>query len=255
VEDIMRDQHYEAHQLLSVLLDECSDEIETLLAEAVGEKPGIEKIRARIDEIFGKKAAPSQKIYLHEFVRNKLDEIRPRFSHRKIDILTSFEKVPAIEIPVDPLAKVVLGLIRNAVENTPDGSKIEIMVKSKGDGVEFSVHDYGVGIVPEHQKRIFEGFFTTQATMDYSSKSPYDFNAGGQGADLLRMRIFAERYNFQIHMHSSRCRFIPLEKDGCPGDIRLCKYCEKKEDCYLSGGSTFTVFFPSASSEKNPESS
>ena len=255
VEDIMRDRHYETHRLVSTLLDECSDEIEVLLAEAIGERPSIGKIRERIDEIYGKKAAPLEKIFLHEFVRDKLEEIRPRFSHRNIEIITSFKKTGAIEMPADPLSKVIVGLIRNAIENTPDEGKIEITVKGKGEGIEFSVCDYGIGIVPEHQKRIFEGFFTTQETMDYSSKSPFDFNAGGQGADLLRMRIFAERYNFQIQMHSSRCRFIPREKDKCPGEIGRCNHCINKEDCYLSGGSTFTVFFPAVSSKGNPETS
>ena len=34
----------------------------------------------------------------------------------------------------------------------------------------------------------------------YSSKRAFDFNAGGKGADLLRMKIFAERYGFKIKM-------------------------------------------------------
>jgi len=50
------------------------------------------------------------------------------------------------------------------------------------------VHDYGVGIIEDAQKRIFEGFLSTQDTMAYSSKRAFDFNAGGKGADLLRMK-------------------------------------------------------------------
>jgi signal transduction histidine kinase len=101
-----------------------------------------------------------------------------------------------------------------------------------------------VGITEEDQKRIFEGFFTTQETIAYSSKQPFDFNAGGKGADLLRMKIFSERYNFKIDMHSSRCRFIPKESDICPGRISNCSYCTRKEDCHHSGETTFTLFFP-----------
>jgi len=108
------------------------------------------------------------------------------------------------------------------------------------------VHDYGVGIVEEDQKRIFEGFFATQETMDYSSKRPFDFNAGGKGADLLRMKIFSERYNFKIEMSSSRCGFIPTESDICPGRISACRFCNSAEDCYRSGGTTFTFTFPPA---------
>jgi signal transduction histidine kinase len=145
---------------------------------------------------------------------------------------------------VDPLQKVVDGLVRNAIENTPDEGKIEIAVRKKGKGAEFMVHDYGVGIIEEDQKRIFEGFFTTRDTMDYSSKRPFDFNAGGKGADLLRMKIFSERYNFTISMESTRCGFIPKESDICPGRISECSFCATREDCLHSGETTFSLYFP-----------
>jgi sensor histidine kinase regulating citrate/malate metabolism len=150
-------------------------------------------------------------------------------------------------MPLEPLRKVVDGLIKNAIENTPDEGKIELIVRKNGEGSEFVVHDYGVGIIEEAQRLIFEGFFATQDTMAYSSKRPFDFNAGGKGADLLRMKIFSERYNFKIDMISSRCKFIPKETDVCPGRISECEFCSNKEDCHRSGGTTFTINFPAAS--------
>jgi signal transduction histidine kinase len=111
------------------------------------------------------------------------------------------------------------------------------------------VRDCGVGIVEEDQRRIFEGFFATQETMDYASRKAFDFNAGGKGADLLRMKIFSERYHFTIAMESSRCRFIPQENDTCPGRISECDFCTEKEDCYRSGGATFSLYFPPAKEE------
>jgi hypothetical protein len=109
--------------------------------------------------------------------------------------------------------------------------------------VEFRVKDYGIGIIQDHQRRIFEGFFTTQETANYTSKKAFDFNAGGMGADLLRMKIFSERYHFSIDALSNRCRFIPNINDICPGDITQCPYCTDAADCYQSGGSVFTVQF------------
>ena len=97
---------------------------------------------------------------------------------------------------------------------------------------------------PVSQARIFEGFFTTQDTMAYSSKRPFDFNAGGKGADLLRAKIFAERHGFTIEMVSSRCRFIPAEQDVCPGRISRCRHCSRRQDCLDSGGTTFSLYFP-----------
>jgi hypothetical protein len=59
------------------------------------------------------------------------------------------------------------------------------------------------------------------------------------------MKIFSERYNFKIDMASTRCRYIPLNQDVCPGNILKCDFCRGRGDCYESGGTTFTVFFPS----------
>lgn len=249
VEDIMRDRHYETHHLLSWLLDECADSLESLLAEELGEGEVVETIRNRIQEMFGETESPSLDILLDQFVPKTLEEIRPLFSQRQVDLITRFETTPAIHMPVDPLKKVVVGLIKNAIENTPDEGKIELFVQKRGDGAELVVHDYGVGITAENQRRIFEGFFTTQETMDYSSKRPFDFNAGGKGADLLRMKIFSERYNFKIDMTSKRCRNIPKDKDLCPGKISDCDRCKTEGDCHQFSGTVFTVFFPPTSEQ------
>jgi hypothetical protein len=144
----------------------------------------------------------------------------------------------------------VTGLIRNAIENTPDEGKVEILVGKRGSGVGLVVRDYGVGITPENQRRIFEGFFTTRDPMNYSTKRPFDFNAGGKGSDLLRMKIFSERYDFKIYMTSSRCKHIPLDKDVCPGTITECDFCKRYDACHRSGGTTFTVIFPLANEER-----
>ncbi|MFH1350633.1 MAG: PAS domain S-box protein [Pseudomonadota bacterium] len=246
VDDIMQDKHFMAHTLMSELLEQCGDEMEALIAEEVGEGPVIGRIRKRIEEIFGPKEMVAEKILLNEFVDKRLEYLRPFFSHRRVKIHTQIASTPPLYIPSDPLAKVIDGLIKNAVENTPDEGKIEIIVRKEGEGTEMVVHDYGVGITEENQGRIFEGFFTTRDTMDYSTKRPFDFNAGGKGADLLRMKIFSERYNFKIGMTSYRCRFIPRDTDICPGRISLCPFCKKEEDCHLSGETTFSIHFPPA---------
>jgi len=246
VEDIMQDRGYRIYGLLSALLEQCADELESLVAEQVGEGAIVERIRERIEEAFGPKEAEISNVMLPEFVEQQLAVLEPRFSHRRVDISTRLDAVPEICIPGEVLEKVFDGLLKNAVENTPDGGKIEILVRARGEGAELVVHDYGVGITEENQRRLFEGFFTTQDTMAYSSKRPFDFNAGGKGADLLRMKIFSERYNFKINMESTRCGFIPKSSDVCPGEISACTFCDRREVCYGSGGTVFTLFFPAA---------
>jgi PAS domain S-box-containing protein len=246
VHDIMDNKHYKAQGVLTAMVDICADELETLLAEEVGEKPVVRRIRQRIDEIFGAKPAASEKLSLSGAVEERLESLKPHFAHREIEIIPSIEPAPPVFLPPDVLEKVIDGLIRNAVENTPDEGRIEVNVRRKGEGAELVVRDFGVGIPEEAQRRIFEGFFTTRDTMAYSSKRPFDFNAGGKGADLLRMKIFSERYNFKVDMVSKRCPFIPNESDICPGRISECPFCAGRRGCHRSPATTFTVSFSPA---------
>jgi PAS domain S-box-containing protein len=246
VEDIMADKQYRTYHLLNMLLEQCTDELETLAVQEVGEGPIVDRIKNKIEELYGPKEIRVSEFSLERFVEWRLETLRPKFPHREVEIITHFEPVPNICVPEDVLEKVVDGLIRNAIEATPDEGKIEITVHRKGDGGELTVHDYGVGITEDNQKRLFEGFFTTHDTMAYSSKRPFDFYAGGKGADLLRMKIFAERFNFEIDMESSRCGFIPKDSDLCPGKISECRFCKEREDCLKSGETTFNVYFPPA---------
>ncbi len=245
VEDIMRERHYDTHYVLSLLLDECADELEALVAEEVGEGPIVEKIRQKIDNIFTVEEGEPECISLSVFVSEVLEKMKPQLLRRKVQIVPYLGASPVVRIPSDPLEKLIVGLVRNAVENTPDGGRVELHVRKRGNGSEFVVLDCGMGITRENQKRIFEGFFSTQETMDYSSKEPFDFNAGGKGADLLRMKMFSERYHFKISMTSSRCCYLANDGGLCPGKIEKCEYCNVRNDCEVSGGTTFTVFFPS----------
>ena len=246
VDDIIQDKQYKTYDLLSSILDQCADLLEALIVEQVGEGPVIGHVRNRIEEIFGPKEMVASKMVLDAYVKKRVEDLKPRFAHRQVDIITSFEPTPPIFLPADALQKVVDGLIKNAIENTPDEGKVEVVVRRKDAGAQLVVRDYGVGITEDNQRQIFDGFFSTQDTMDYSTKMPFDFNAGGKGADLLRMKKFSARYNFDIEMTSARCQFIPQADDICPGRIADCEFCTRAEDCYQSGGTTFSINFPPA---------
>jgi len=246
VEDIMEDRQFKPYAVLSLLLDQCSDELAVLLAQETGNGKGIERLRKKIDDLFGPKESTPVKLQLDRVLKDRLDALRPSFSHRQVEILTQIDPAPPIFIPQEVLQKVIDGLIKNAVENTPDEGRIEIAVQPKGEGALLLIHDYGVGIPEEAQKRIFEGFFHTQDTMAYSSKRSFDFNAGGKGADLLRMKIFSERYHFQIDMASARCKHLLKDTDVCPGRISQCPFCSGTESCHQSGGTVFSLYFPPA---------
>jgi len=241
VYDIVENKEIFHVKIFSLILEQCQDELESLIAEETGEKDVIAKVRQQIEEIFSPHDPVVENIFLNQFVGKRIQAIKDDISRRNIALTTHLKHCPPIRIPAEPLRKTVDGLIRNAIENTPDGGEIEIFVHKKHHEVVFIVNDHGIGLTKEAQKRIFEGFFSTQETMNYSSKHPFDFNAGGKGADLLRMKIFSEKYNFKISMTSNRCRRIPENKDTCPGSIQDCK---KNKGPACDGHTIVTCFFP-----------
>ncbi len=243
VQDILRQRDYRAHNLLSALLDNCSDMLETLADEACESGRVSRKIRTRIEELFGPSESVSEEIQLDVFVENVLRDIAPLFSHRSCRIVRHIESPPPVYLPKDVLYKLIEGVVRNAIENTPDLGVIEIGVRRQTSGAELEIRDFGIGITAENQKLVFESHVTTTEPLQYATRKPYDFRAGGKGFDLLRMKIFSERYHFSIRMRSSRCVHIPEDTDMCPGDIGLCRYCHTVEDCMHSGGTTMTVHF------------
>jgi signal transduction histidine kinase len=95
-------------------------------------------------------------------VKERLQQLKPS-STQEVEIIANLEtNTPSVYLPPDVLQKVVDGLIKNAVENTPDEGKIEVNVRKKREGSELVVRDYGIGILEDAQRRIFEGFFTTR---------------------------------------------------------------------------------------------
>lgn len=191
----------------------------------------------------------SQSIDVYPFIMQIFEKAKQSAHSRKINF--SLEGENDLYITMDPviLREVTEGLIKNAIENTPDGGKIEISVEQKGDRIWLHVTDHGVGIREENQQYLFDGLFHAHETELYSSRKPYDFGAGGKGLELLRMKVYGQRLGFDITMKSKRCIYIPRDQDICPGDVTQCPHITSPEGCYNSGGTTFSVSFPA---EKEP---
>jgi signal transduction histidine kinase len=184
-----------------------------------------------------------EKLVVEDFLQAICDEARRAKGQREVEIVQDFVKGVTITANRSALEKVCSGILRNAIENTPDQGKIEVTAKIEGKQLVIHFRDFGTGITAENQKLLFTGFFHTQDTSRYSTKAPYDFNAGGSGADLLRTKVFSERYGFSIDFESTRCKYIPEDTDQCQGRISLCKFIDDKSDCFASG-TVFTLRIP-----------
>jgi signal transduction histidine kinase len=251
IEDLLRQKDFRTHHLLSRLVDACQDELELLTTRYCAETDAVEKIRGRIETLFGPRQAKPETIALDRFISGYLTRLKADFAHRRIELSTDLAAVETISIPRQILEKVVAGLIRNAVENTPDGGHIEVgvMPAMDGGGPELVVTDFGVGITPTKQRLLFNRFFAPHDPLQYSSKAAYAFNAGGRGFDLLRMKLFSEQYGFQIKLTSQRCPHIPTDADACPGDVGRCTSLDRPGECRFSGYTRVRLHFGAEATE------
>jgi DNA-binding NtrC family response regulator len=182
-------------------------------------------------------------ISLFPFVGRILERIKERASHRDIHFQLEGATDLSVFMDLGILEEILEGLLKNAIENTPDEGMIRILIEENEKRPQLKVQDFGIGITEENLRYIFDGLFPTQETDLYMSKNPFDFNAGGKGLDLLRMKTYGQRFGFDLSAESRCCIYLTTDRDVCPGRISRCPHCKTREDCAASGGSTFSVAF------------
>jgi PAS domain S-box-containing protein len=244
VGDIVLRRHFLTKPFLERMIRECQDLLETLIEEQVSAPSLVGHLKNRFEEIYFQGDYTEKEISLHIWIPETLETIRPLHQHRQVRIELDIQPTPPIRIPEVPLGKTLIGLVRNAIENTPDGSRILIKLHEGNGVIYLEVIDFGVGIDTEFQKQIFHGFVHPIETTEYSSGAPYGFMAGGKGGDLLRIKLFSERLGFRIEFVSRRCPYV--QKHGeCPGNVETCSFYLNGEESCKIGGSLFKLEFPS----------
>jgi GAF domain-containing protein len=200
-----------------------------------------------LEKTFPTRQDKLERINIQQFGEHIFDYIRSKAKNEKRTLALDFSLEEAeLLIPNQVLIAVMEGLIRNAIEATPDHGLVKVTGQVKGNRYILKVKDTGIGIPETDKELIFEGFYPVQDTEDYSTRRPYSFNAGGKGIDLLRIRMFSELYGFRVSFESQRCPLL-VSTDGKPGrDVELCQTCAKPEECTSKGGTEFVVDFPLA---------
>jgi PAS domain S-box-containing protein len=172
-----------------------------------------------------------------------LEGIAGEAAHRSVTLIPRLGPLSTDLLDPSLLKTVLCSLVKNAIEHTPDGGGVVIIIEDTEPGMLLKVKDEGVGIPIPDQEFVFDGFHHIVETDEYSSRKPYDFEAGGKGLELLRLKRLSQAGYFDIVFESSRCRYIPTSRDHCPGRIADCPHVHDVAGCKESGGTTFTVLF------------
>jgi len=100
-----------------------------------------------------------------DIIPRLVKEMEGFMPEKKVKIVTEIGKLPVIEHDPDRLSQVLRNLMNNAIKFSKPGTTITVGAGLKGNMIEFSVADQGIGIKPEDQKRIFEPFYQAEQTM------------------------------------------------------------------------------------------
>ncbi len=244
VEDIIKRKEDPFNARWTSSPDQILDLLEVLEEAYPVNRNSIQTVSNRIKEYFLVKDSNPEGLSVGESILHVIEQVKQLSSHRDITLKAEIKEDTFISIENDVLEKVFIGIIKNAIENTPDGGSILVTLSIPSDTVKVEIKDTGTGITEESQRQIFRGFYHARETDLYSTKNPFDFGAGGKGLDLLRIKIFADLYHFKVECFSNRCKFIPGEENSCPGKITDCQHIKNKEECTRAGGTTFRLSFP-----------
>ena len=244
--DILNQRPVAEQRRILNIIENAADLVDAFRDQSKPQKEEIlDYIARRLDALFAISDISPEPIQMASFLDDILQEARDLMGTRDLDITLRTDEPVQLTMDRSVLEKIVSGILKNAIENTPDEGIIELHMETLKEGIQVTVQDYGVGITETNRELIFGGFFHTQDTDMYSSKRPYQFNAGGAGADLLRIKAFSERLDFSVRFETTRCPYIPTDTDMCPGRISNCDFIQNREGCLTTGGSTFYVLFPS----------
>ncbi len=140
--------------------------------------------------------------------RGKVQPIHvEQFLHEQVDLLAAGarERGIALDLAVDPDLPPVLtnpdqikslwnNLISNAIKYNRDGGRVDVQLRRRGDRLEASVADTGIGIPKEAMSRLFSEFFRA----DNAKQS----GRTGTGLGLSIVKEIVERAGGQITVES-----------------------------------------------------
>jgi signal transduction histidine kinase len=135
---------------------------------------------------------------LTQLVDDALMLLERELQKYRIGLEKQFSAAPPIWAVGNQIQQVLLNLLTNARQATPEGGTIVVKIEHDAtlDMVELTVRDTGSGIPADKLPKIFEPFYTTKTGPDASGK-------GGTGLGLSTCRNIIDAHRGRIRVEST----------------------------------------------------
>jgi two-component system sensor histidine kinase SenX3 len=122
---------------------------------------------------------------------------RSRLSAESAGIEIIVDRPTGLEVDGDLtlLVTALSNLVENAIAYSPADSAVSVSRRRCDDWVEIAVTDRGIGIAPEHQKRVFERFFRVDPARSRAT--------GGTGLGLAIVKHVLANHGGEVRLWSS----------------------------------------------------
>ena len=131
-----------------------------------------------------------------DLVKTATRRIERQFQAKNVSLkILLAPDVPLVQGDADRLLQVLLNLLSNACQYTPEGGEVRIQVDVRGGEIVVSVVDNGVGIPPEHISHLFTRFYRVDKSRSRQA-------GGGSGIGLTIAKHLIEAHGGRIWAES-----------------------------------------------------
>ena len=142
---------------------------------ALEETNRVNSLISELLDLVNTKESKIEKNDLHGLIDKMILLVSPQSNSKRIKIIRSFDPcIDQVWLDSEKIKQVILNLLANAIEFTPEEGKIEIITgvvddSEKGKCIRIEVKDNGKGILPSVIDKVFDPYFTTKHKSDMHS--------------------------------------------------------------------------------------
>ncbi len=140
-----------------------------------------------------------EKISLMKIIDDVEDNLSLLLDLKDVSLNVKGDKDIKVKVDSKWEVEAISNIVKNAIEYSPEGSKIDINFEKNDIFTKLTIRDYGSGMSKKDQKHIFERFYKG----DNSSS-----NSIGIGMSLAKMIIEKDNGNISLESNSKGTKFI-----------------------------------------------
>jgi signal transduction histidine kinase len=136
-------------------------------------------------------------VAVSDLVQTTVKRLSPQATAKRIGLRLSLPAdLPLIQADEDRITQVLVNLVANAIQYTPEGGDVTISAARHENEIYISVKDTGIGIPPEHLANLFTRFYRVDKSRSRNA-------GGGSGIGLTIAKHLVEAHGGRVWAESA----------------------------------------------------